>query len=94
MPVNLEVLEVVVQAVVFLECRNLLLQRLFFMLLLVVVVEVEVEVLLADLLVVAVLEVVLVPMYLVQHLDKMVQDEREIMVDLLVVVEDILDRVL
>ena len=60
----------------------------------VVVVEEEVVVLLADLLAVEVLEVVLVPMYLVQHLGKMVQDEREIMVDLLVVVEDILDRVL
>jgi hypothetical protein len=47
-----------------------------------------------DLLVVAVLEVVLVPTYLVQHLDKMVQEELEIMVDLLVVEEDILDRVL
>jgi hypothetical protein len=56
--------------------------------------EVEVEVLLVDLLVVAVREVVLVPMYLVQHLDKMVQDKREIMVDLAVVEEDIVDRVL
>ena len=94
MPVILEVLEVVAQAVVFLEYRNLLLQGLFFMLLLVVEVVVVVVVLLADLLVVEVLEVVLVPMYLVQHLGKMDQDEREIMVDLLVVVEDILDRVL
>ena len=94
MPVSLEILVMVVVEVVFLEYRNLLIQGLFFMLLLVAVVEEEVVVLLTDLLVVEVLEVVLVPMYLVQHLGKMVQDEREIMVDLLVVVEDILDRVL
>jgi hypothetical protein len=55
---------------------------------------VEVEVLLVDLQEVVVREVVLVPMYLVQHLDKMVQEELEIMVDLAVVEEDILDRVL
>jgi hypothetical protein len=55
---------------------------------------VEVEVLLMDLQEVVVREVVLVPMYLVQHLDKMVQEELEIMVDLAVVEEDILDRVL
>jgi hypothetical protein len=55
---------------------------------------VEVEVLLVDLQEVVVREVVLVPMYLVQHLDKMVQEELEIMVDLAVVEGDIMDQVL
>ena len=55
---------------------------------------VEVEVLLMDLQEVVVREVVLVPMYLVQHLDKMVQEELEIMVDLAVVEGDIMDQVL